>query len=161
MINIRKGIAQFRVSPNKLGIETGRLEKPIIPGPIIQLNCSTRKYMYCEQGPIDDEQRFLIDCHFHVDDRYSLFEVMSKYTKDFDCKNSRDKFIFVMKCKEMPTCSWKVYSQWFKTHTHTQNENRLELALVMLSNMTVYFLCRCEWECACGSFTTSIYKRRE
>ena len=91
----KKAIAQFRVSSHKLGIETGRHEKPIIP-----LNCRICKY--CQQDSIDDEQHFLVDCHFHDEDRYTLLEVMSNYINDIDGKNSREKFILIMKCKEIP-----------------------------------------------------------
>ena len=91
----KKAIAQFRVSSHKLGIETGRHEKPIIP-----LNCRICKY--CQQDSIDDEQHFLVDCHFHDEDRYTLLEVMSNYINDIDGKNSREKFILTMKCKEIP-----------------------------------------------------------
>ena len=91
----KKAIAQFRVSSHKLGIETGRHEKPIIPP-----NCRICKY--CQQDSTDDEQHFLVDCHFHDEDRYTLLEVMSNYINDIDGKNSREKFILIMKCKEIP-----------------------------------------------------------
>ena len=90
----KKAIAQFRISSHKLGIETGRHEKSIIP-----FNC--RICNYCQQDCIDDEQHFLVDCHFQKDDRYTLLEVMSNYINDLD-ENSREKFIFIMKYKEIP-----------------------------------------------------------
>ena len=91
----KKAIAQFRVSSHKLGIDTDRHEKPIIP-----LNCRICKY--CQQDSIDDEQHFLVDCHFHDEDRYTLLGVMSNYINDIDGKNSREKFILIMNCKEIP-----------------------------------------------------------
>ena len=80
----KKAIAQFRVNSHKLDIETGRHEKPIIP-----FNCRVCKY--CQPDFIDDEQHFLLDCHFHDDDIYTLLEVMSNYINDLDGKNSREK----------------------------------------------------------------------
>ena len=91
----KKAIAQFRVSSHKLDIETGRHEKTIIP-----LNCRICKC--CQHDFIDDEQHFLLDCHFHDDDRYTLLEVMSNYINDLDGKNSREKLTLIMKCKEIP-----------------------------------------------------------
>ena len=40
-----------------------------------------------------------------------------------------------------------------------RNEYPLELALYMTTDFLC--MCLCEWECACGSFTTFIYKRGE
>ena len=79
-------------------VKLDRHEQPIIP-----LNCRICKC--CQQDSIDDERHFLVDCHFHDDDRYTLLdmlEVMSNYINDLDGKNSREKFILIMACKEIP-----------------------------------------------------------
>ena len=130
----KKAIVQFRVSSHKLSIKTGRHEKPIIP-----LSCRICKY--CHQDSIDNEQHFLVDCHFHDDNRYTLLGVMSNYINGLDGKNSREKYIPIMKCKEIPALNAleSIFITVFK------NENPVKLALYHLMWQRVFCACVCVW----------------
>ena len=132
----KKAIAQFRVNSQKLVIGNDRHGKPII-----QMNC--RFFKYRRQGSIDGEQNFLVDCHFNGDDRYSLFEDVKLY-KYLDGNNSRDKFIYIMKYKEIPTSN----ALGKKIHNYFQKRESSQ-ACIISSEMATYLLCMCV--CVCVS----------
>ena len=58
----RVALAQYRLSSQNLGIETGRHTKP--PKPQEQRLC-----LYCRNGCIDDEIHLLTECDIHTETR--------------------------------------------------------------------------------------------
>ena len=81
----QRAISRFRVSSHRLGIETGRHEKPRVPPEL-------RLCKYCESEAVDDELHFLINCDFHLRDRQILFSLVGKNTDNFYSLTDIDKF---------------------------------------------------------------------
>ena len=87
-LNIRKyqrAISRFRVSSHRLGIETGRHQKPSLPP-------DKRLCKYCKSGKVDDELHFLVHCDFHSKTRKLFFSQLCEIITDFHRLNDFDKF---------------------------------------------------------------------
>ena len=87
-LNIRKyqrAISRFRVSSHRLGIETGRHQKP-------SLQPDKRLCQYCKSGKVDDELHFLVHCDFHSKTRKLFFSQLCEIITDFHRLNDVDKF---------------------------------------------------------------------
>ena len=87
-LNIRKyqrAISRFRVSSHRLGIETGRHQKPSLPP-------DKRLCKYCKSGKVDDELHFLVHCDFHSKTRKLFFSQLCEIITDFHRLNDVDKF---------------------------------------------------------------------
>ena len=85
----RRILSQFRSCNLPLAIETGRYTKPKTP-------LQDRICKVCSMNSIEDETHFLIDCDFHNDLRYDLFESASILNENFHHLNSEEKLCFLM-----------------------------------------------------------------
>ena len=83
-------ISHFRVSSHRLGIETGRHEKPRVPPEL-------RLCKYCESEAVDDELHFLINCEFNLRDRQILFSLLDENIDNFYSLTDIDKFKEILK----------------------------------------------------------------
>ena len=87
-LNIRKyqrAISRFRVSSHRLGIETGRHQKPSLPP-------DKRLCKYCKSGKVDDELHFLVHCDFHSKIRKLFYSQLCEIISDFHRLKDVDKF---------------------------------------------------------------------
>ena len=81
----QRAISRFWVISHRLGIETGRHEKPRAPPEL-------RLCKYCESEAVDDELHFLINCDFHLRDRQILFSLLGENIDNFYSLTDIDKF---------------------------------------------------------------------
>ena len=61
------GISQLRTSTHKLDIETGRYQRPVIP-------CNDRACQMCNNGQVEDETHFIVQCMSYNDNRKRLLQ---------------------------------------------------------------------------------------
>ena len=85
----RRILSKFRSSNLPLAIEMGRYTKPKTP-------LQDRICKFCSMNSIEDETHFLIDCDFHSDLRYDLFESASILNANFHHLNSEEKLCFLL-----------------------------------------------------------------
>ena len=81
----QRTISCFRVSSRRLGIETGRHEKPRVPPEL-------RLCKYCESEAVDDELHFFYQLWFSFKSRQILFSVLGVNTDNFYSLTDIDKF---------------------------------------------------------------------
>jgi len=81
----QRAISRFRVSSHRLGIETGRHQKPYIPP-------ERRVCKFCDSKNVDDELHFLIHCDFHSTARQTFYSHLRHLITNFDTLKDMDKF---------------------------------------------------------------------
>ena len=101
---LRVPLARLRTSAHGLKIETGRYTIPIILyTPVEERLCDL-----C--GVTEDEVHFLINCPMTDNkERSNLFSHCTSLLPSFRYKSSRDKFLFIMSCKDSTTLSFWPY----------------------------------------------------
>ena len=65
--SVRRIIAQFRSGSLPLAIETGRYARPQVP-------LEDRRCQFCNEGVVEVEKHFLMNCNLNDDLRYELIE---------------------------------------------------------------------------------------
>ena len=91
----KKCIARFRVSSHRLGIETGRHQKPPIP-------VDNRVCAYCPGPLLDDELHLITQCRYHLTERTKLYDTAKMHIAEFgDCSNY-DKFALILGSQSAP-----------------------------------------------------------
>ena len=100
---LRVPLARLRTSAHGLKIETGRYTIPN-PTPVEERLCDL-----C--GVTEDEVHFLINCPMtDNNERSNLFSHCTSLLPSFRYKSSRDKFLFIMSCKDSTTLSYLALS---------------------------------------------------
>ena len=91
----KKCIARFRVSSHRLGIETGRHQKPPIPA-------DNRVCAYCPGPLLDDELHLITQCRYHLTERTKLYDTAKMHIAELgDCSNY-DKFALIVGSQSAP-----------------------------------------------------------
>ena len=102
---LRVPLARLRTSAHGLKIETGRYTIPN-PTPVEE------RLSLCDLcGVTEDEVHFLINCPMTDNKEISnLFSHCTSLLPSFRYKSSRDKFLFIMSCKDSTTLSYLALS---------------------------------------------------
>ena len=88
---MRRKLAQFRLSAHKLAIETGRYNgknRYVLP--------ENRLCQSCNGHKMEDEQHFLMECHKYKPLREVLFRAVSDRNPHFTQYNQHQKFVWLM-----------------------------------------------------------------
>jgi hypothetical protein len=78
---------KLRISAHCLHSETGRHKRPVV---VPELRTCT----FCNDGSIENEKHFLLNCKLYKDDRTTLFKSLSYI--NFNNYSENDKFTFLM-----------------------------------------------------------------
>ena len=89
--NIRKSIAQFRLSAHKLRIETDRYKSNGTYIPSEKRICTN-----CSDNVCEDEKHFLTECCYYEQNRNIFWSFVSKYNNHFMDYDNTQKFIWLM-----------------------------------------------------------------
>ena len=84
-----KCIARFRVSSHRLGIETGRHQKPPV-------SVDNRVCPYCPGSILDDELHRITECHYHHSERTKLFNIVKTHITGFNNCSKEEKFVLTL-----------------------------------------------------------------
>ena len=109
---IRRSVAQLRVSAHKLEIERGRHVPFSHRLPPEQRTCK-----YCTSNAMEDEIHFLITCPFYHNLRAHLFNAIIKYFPSFSNLTTEHKFIWLMSNEDeyvISVCSQFIYNAFQK-----------------------------------------------
>ncbi len=92
---LRRSVAQLRLNSHQLAIEKGRHVKPKIPE-------SARICILCNQGDIEDECHFLVDCSFYIEERVHLLCKILLHNPSFftNVSTSKEAYILIMSCQD-------------------------------------------------------------
>ena len=104
--NDRKYVSKLRTSSHKLGIETGRHIRPVIPKD--QRFCPS-----CDDRSIDDEHHFMLNCKQHSSERESLFKSLD--FSNIDSLDDSELFIFLMSYNKGDTEIAKIIINYVKS----------------------------------------------
>ena len=85
--NMMREIARLRTSTNKLAIETGRYQRPVVPS-------NERLCKICNMGQAEDEVHFITKCTAYSKHREVLLSEMNLTNYN---KSPEEKFIKIMK----------------------------------------------------------------
>ena len=88
---MRRKLAQFRLSAHKLAIETGRYN-----GKNRYVPPEDRLCQSCNGQKMEDEQHFLLGCPKYEPLREMLFKVVSNKNQHFIQYNEHQKFVWLM-----------------------------------------------------------------
>lgn len=94
-IENRKALCQLRVSSHPLNIESlrGRVADP-----------EQRICTLCNQGRVEDEFHFLMECHLYDTERTETFKRILKHCENFALLSLHDKFIWLLSNEDKQIC---------------------------------------------------------
>ena len=88
-IKHKKYLAEFRTSTHKLRIETGRYEYQKLPS-------ADRTCLVCQNGAVEDEEHFLMQCTAYTIPRKQLYAKALEICPQFKNLNVKKQFIWLM-----------------------------------------------------------------
>ena len=108
-------MAQFRLGILPLEIEVGRFRNIPLANRICQM---------CNSGVVEDEIHFLCECNNYSEYRSSLFSGAEETESNFLCKDSLDKFVYLMSNHKKSVVTFLTKAVYKRIHSmYIQNEN--------------------------------------
>ena len=111
-------VSKIRASSHDFEIERGRYTRP-------RLDPNQRLCSTCLE--VEDEEHFVTSCRVNINERQSLFTKISSKDPTFMHLDYREKFIFLMSCKNRQILTWfgKFLHKSFITRNMKTNRSRI------------------------------------
>ncbi|MCG8431402.1 MAG: hypothetical protein MJA29_09555, partial [Candidatus Omnitrophica bacterium] len=94
--NARRTLTNFRISAHDLAIERGRyLKTPL----------EDRLCVFCDEGAVEDEIHFLLECSNYNGLRKEFFSKVENKCKNFSALTSKNKFIWLLSNDDPDICN--------------------------------------------------------